>query len=284
MRFFRKIYRGFSLAMVLALLISGVSIAQAPAGEMKLPEGAIQISPAIPAMGEHWANPKDLPLGPIYLVWQGKVIGIEYMFTLAMLEAVPAGPPSPTGVQAFNYNTPNLALMGQKIDHMTITYMADGHEGFKVPHYDIHFYFISPAERYKIILNIPAPPAVSPVVASQKPDKAERTSAVIPRMGFHWSEPANRSFGPIYITDKNGKDVGLEYTYKHDKMFSQRIPEGPPGSPLIWVCAIDYIPLGKAFNHGWVTYLPQGRGEDKSWRFEFHMYTITPEERAAILP
>jgi hypothetical protein len=39
-----------------------------------LPEGTIQLEPiVVPAMGEHWANPKagDLPTGPIYGVYNG---------------------------------------------------------------------------------------------------------------------------------------------------------------------------------------------------------------------
>lgn len=280
----KKFSRAFSLAMVLALLLSGVSIAQAPTGEMKLPEGAVKLSDAVPAMGEHWANPKDLPLGPIYLVWQGKVIGIEYMFKLDMMSAAPAGPPSPTGEVSFNYSTPNLPLFGQKIDHLTIAYMPDGHEGFKVPHYDVHFYFISPADRYKIILNIPAPPAVSKAPGAQKTAGATQTSNVIPRMGSHWSEPANQPFGPIYLADKAGKEVGIEFMYNHDKMRSHKIVEGPPGSPQIWVCDIDYVPIGRAFNHGQVTYLPKGHDGYQVWHFDLHLYIVTPEERAAILP
>ena len=31
-----------------------------------LPDSVVKISPVVPEMGEHWANPKDLPLGPIY--------------------------------------------------------------------------------------------------------------------------------------------------------------------------------------------------------------------------
>src|SRR4051812_37527208 len=43
-----------------------------------LPSGTVKVSGVVPRMGEHWANPKDLPLGPIYCVHKGKVICIEY--------------------------------------------------------------------------------------------------------------------------------------------------------------------------------------------------------------
>ena len=37
-----------------------------------LPDNVIQVSPVVPAMGEHWADPSTLPLGPIYCVHPGK--------------------------------------------------------------------------------------------------------------------------------------------------------------------------------------------------------------------
>ena len=31
----------------------------------EMPAGAVQVSPVVPGMGEHWAEPADLPFGPI---------------------------------------------------------------------------------------------------------------------------------------------------------------------------------------------------------------------------
>jgi hypothetical protein len=79
---------------VLALLAIGIgatSIAQeAPtpeqleamaerAAQLGLPEGVIQISPCLPTMGEHWANPENMPLGPIYGVMGDEVVFVELM-------------------------------------------------------------------------------------------------------------------------------------------------------------------------------------------------------------
>ena len=44
-----------------------------------LPKDVIQLSGVVPGMGEHWANPAHLPLGPIYGVSNGKVIFLEFM-------------------------------------------------------------------------------------------------------------------------------------------------------------------------------------------------------------
>lgn len=109
---------------------------------LALPKGSIQISPVVPAMGEHWANPQagDLPTGPIYGVYENRLVFLEYMIAQddfvngknhVNLEGM-KGVPSPAVVQ------------------MDIEYQAHGHEGFEVPHYDIHAYFITDEEQQKI--------------------------------------------------------------------------------------------------------------------------------------
>src|SRR5262245_50848272 len=44
-----------------------------------LPPGTVKVSPPVPGMGEHWAKPQDLPLGPIDCVMDGRVICAEFM-------------------------------------------------------------------------------------------------------------------------------------------------------------------------------------------------------------
>ncbi|MGE5701747.1 MAG: hypothetical protein ACM32O_04385 [Clostridia bacterium] len=109
---------------------------------LALPKGSIQITPVVPAMGEHWANPQagDLPTGPIYGVYENRLVFLEYMIAqddfvkgkdhvnLAGMKGVP----SPAVVQ------------------MDIEVQPHGHDGFEVPHYDIHAYFITDEEQQKI--------------------------------------------------------------------------------------------------------------------------------------
>ncbi len=106
-----------------------------------LPEGTIQLDPVVvPAMGEHWANPVDMPTGPIYGVYEGKLVFIEYMISqqdfadgssFENLEGM-KGLPSPAIVQS------------------DIGFVPNGHPGFEIPHYDLHFYFISDEEQQQI--------------------------------------------------------------------------------------------------------------------------------------
>jgi len=105
-----------------------------PAG---MPADAVMVSPCIATMGEHWINPKDAPLGPIYGTYQGKVVFSEIMVSVEQLQ------------QGFAYA--NLRpLPGYSIDHVDFRFEPKGHEGFPVPHYDLHAYYISPAEQAKI--------------------------------------------------------------------------------------------------------------------------------------
>lgn len=131
-------------ALVCAVIFaSGPALAQDdPYGNLpgaeSLPEGVVQISPPVPAMGEHWADPADLPLGPIYCVHRGKIVCLEFMIAQ---EEFAAGK-----------SWPELAGMGglPPVNHTNISFEAEGHEGFEVPHYDIHMYFLSPTEVAKI--------------------------------------------------------------------------------------------------------------------------------------
>ncbi len=131
--------------LVVAVLVVAASCTPA-APKMELPADAIQLSDVIPQMGEHWANPAQLPLGPIYLVYKGEVIGIEYMWNDDMLQEISI--PTPAGPEELSVLVP--LPVGVTVDHVDYAFMPHGHEGFEVPHSDIHLYFISQAEKSAI--------------------------------------------------------------------------------------------------------------------------------------
>ncbi len=103
-----------------------------------LPADVVKISGIVPAMGEHWANPSTLPLGPIYCVHEGKIVCLEFMISQ---EDFAAGKSWPT-----------LAGMAglPTVNHTNIGFEPHGHEGFEVPHYDIHMFFLPPEDVAKI--------------------------------------------------------------------------------------------------------------------------------------
>ncbi len=106
-----------------------------------LPQGTVQLSPSMPTMGEHWANPDNMPLGPIYLVYEGDVIGIEYMYSQDMLSEISIA--TPEGLESF-LELANVEVK-HAVDHIDVAFHPEGHEFFEVPHWDIHIYFISHA-------------------------------------------------------------------------------------------------------------------------------------------
>ena len=100
------------------------------------PPGVDQISPCVPTMGEHWANPADMPMGPIYTVHNGHLISIEYM------------PAQADFAEGKSWNDLTFRYWGQPlpIEHADMDFLPHGHEGYEVPHYDMHFYLVGHPE------------------------------------------------------------------------------------------------------------------------------------------
>ena len=107
-------------------------------GTEALPAGVVQVSPYVPGMGEHWANPANLPFGPIYCVVQGHITCMEYMISQKdFAEGV-----------SHNKLVPWFGGKRQPaINHVDIGFEPNGHQGYEIPHYDIHMYFLSPEAR-----------------------------------------------------------------------------------------------------------------------------------------
>ncbi len=96
-----------------------------------MPEGVQQLSPVVPGMGEHWANPADLPLGPIYCVFEGKIVCIEFMMAQEDFAAGESWPDL-RGMEGL-----------PPVNHVNIGFEPQGHKGYEIPHYDMHLYFLS---------------------------------------------------------------------------------------------------------------------------------------------
>lgn len=91
---------------------------------------AVQISPHVPRMGEHWADPANLPLGPVYCVIEGRVVCVEYMFAASALHEGESWTRLPVG-----FETP-------PITHVDLEYKSDGVGPAPVPIYQLHIYFV----------------------------------------------------------------------------------------------------------------------------------------------
>ena len=115
--------------------------------KISLPSEWIALSSVVPMMGQHVANPRNLPLGPILLLGKdGFLLGVEYMFTLDMLEEKEIMTPDGrsekfSALLGLPISIPELGITAV-VDHIDVAYLEQGHEGFGVPHLDIHLYFV----------------------------------------------------------------------------------------------------------------------------------------------
>jgi hypothetical protein len=88
-------------------------------------------------MGEHWADPKDLPLGPVYCVMNGRVTCMEFMIAQQDMR----DGKSLEGLRPWKAST----APQPPVNHMNFDFMPKGHPGFEIPHYDVHLYFVPAA-------------------------------------------------------------------------------------------------------------------------------------------
>ena len=115
--------------------------------KINLPSEWVVLSTVIPMMGQHVANPSNLPLGPILLLGKdGSLLGVEYMFTLDMLKDMEITTPDGQSEEfkalpGLPISIPELGITAV-VDHMDVAYLEHGHEGFTEPHLDIHLYFV----------------------------------------------------------------------------------------------------------------------------------------------
>lgn len=93
---------------------------------------AVAISPHVPHMGVHHADPATLPLGPIYCVIEGRVVCVEYMFAASDLTSGESWRAMPVG-----FETP-------PISHVDFEFKPDGVGPNPVPIYQLHIYFVDP--------------------------------------------------------------------------------------------------------------------------------------------
>lgn len=103
--------------------------------ELKVPAGATMIAQCATGEGTQYVLPSDIPTGPIYNVWNGKVTGIEYMLAQSSIAAL---------------KTQNLPLQSQNFNHVDVMYEPTGHAGFTEPHYHVVLSMIPYSEEQKI--------------------------------------------------------------------------------------------------------------------------------------
>jgi hypothetical protein len=124
--------RFIGISLMLSGLFAGTAAIADEGVPWTAPAGVEKMSPCIPKMGEHFADPKTMPFGPWYNVYQGKLIAIEYAISVADFAA------------GKNFTNALTQFDGKPltIDHVDVTLSPKGHPHFTEPHYDLHFYLV----------------------------------------------------------------------------------------------------------------------------------------------
>ncbi|HEY8297114.1 MAG TPA: hypothetical protein VIG32_03720 [Candidatus Baltobacteraceae bacterium] len=105
------------------------------------PPGTMLVSPCVATMGSHWANPRNLPFGPIYGEYAGKPVFTEIMIDKKAF------------AKGGSWDQQLKPLPGYSIDHVDVDYVPYGHAGYPIPHYDVHAYYVPHATHEKFCPN-----------------------------------------------------------------------------------------------------------------------------------
>ena len=89
----------------------------------------VAISPHVPQMGAHWANPANLPLGPIYCEIEGRVVCVEYLFAASDL------------AEGMSWREIAPGIETPPITRIDMDFIPEGIPPMPVPLYQLHIYF-----------------------------------------------------------------------------------------------------------------------------------------------
>ena len=142
-----------SLLVLLALaLVALAGFGGYSYGMSRVPQGASVIAQCAKGRGTQYVLPKDITphpyVGPVYNVYQGKVIGLEFMIGKDDLEKN-------------NLDFLNLALSGVKYDHINVGLLSKGHAGYTIPHYHVDVMMVPTSVTDQITCATPAPASTS---------------------------------------------------------------------------------------------------------------------------
>lgn len=115
--------------------------------EILVPGDAVVIESCSDHQGTLYLRPSDVPIGPIYMVNNGKVIGLEYMLDRNQF----------LSGKTFD----NLPAFNLSINHTKIFYLDKGHAGNNDSHYHVDLYIVSKDVEQGIVCKDSGKPAGS---------------------------------------------------------------------------------------------------------------------------
>lgn len=129
---------------------------------LTLPKDAVMIQDCVDNKGALFAKSKDLSKDPIYMVYQNKIIGLEYSFFPDDFD---------NGNLAKDINTQDL-----KINHVNTSVVFSSQSDSTSPQAYIDFYFIDPNSKTKIKCEKPTP--------SDEPSSSSASLTVSPEISI----------------------------------------------------------------------------------------------------
>ena len=140
---------GFAAAAI-ATILTAAQVAGAasstPVRPAWLPADATEMSDCVEALGYVYWNPKRLPFGPTYGVYDGKPIFEEIMIAQSDFK------------RGTNFNDVAKPVPPFPVDHIDIWFAPHGHDGFAQPHYDVMLFFVPHADHMHLCGNTSGKP------------------------------------------------------------------------------------------------------------------------------
>lgn len=149
---------GLGLGYLLTNALATKPAAPKTETEVALPTDTVRIQSCANNKGALYAKSTDIPLGPLYMVNGGKVIGIEFMLSKDEF------------LSGKSYKF--LTALGGKVDHLNVGLLSQGHEGYPIPHYHVDLYFVSKEVEQAITCTSTSTPATgsgTPATQSANP-------------------------------------------------------------------------------------------------------------------
>lgn len=139
--------------------------------KITLPSDVVKIQSCAAHKGTLYVKPQNIPVGPVFMVNKGEVIGIEYMLSKAnFLDG-----------KSFNF----LEGLGMKVNHVNIGLLSAGHEGYQAAHYHVDLYIVDKNVEQGIKC-----PASNSTSAYPSPSAASPSAIIEPTINTPTSSPS----------------------------------------------------------------------------------------------
>lgn len=160
----------FFIAYPLEKISPDISYTQPNSKELTLPADAVRIQSCANHKGSLYAKPSNIPDGPVYMVYNGKVIGIEFMLD------------KDDFLQGKSYQF--LSALNVQVNHVNIGFLSQGHEGYPIPHYHVDLYTVGKEEELAIkcpttSAQITLPPASSSALPTAQLSPASTSGVLV---------------------------------------------------------------------------------------------------------